>query len=140
MPVGRARLGRNQLWLATACNLADQREVLAGVGLNYIEKTFTAQSKANIYAALRDAIVNQHIELLDHSESLRELRLLEASMLPSGGMRIQAPEGAGYHDDYADVLALLSHELRPKVSGGGIIAVGGRDDRLRPDNILNVQF
>ena len=58
------------------------------------------------------------IELLDHPTSLRELRTLEATALPSGATRIEAPRGAGFSDDFADVHAILASELRPTVSVG----------------------
>jgi len=45
--------------------------------LSYEERTFTNQSKADIYATLRTRIIDGTIELLDHQKSLKELRGLE---------------------------------------------------------------
>ena len=89
------------------------RELMRERGLWYEEKTFTNESKRDMYASLKDALISQRLELLDHTLSLRELRTLEARALPSGAVRIEAPRGAGFSDDYADALAILAHELRP---------------------------
>ena len=89
------------------------REVMRREGLSYEERTFTAQSKPNMYASLKAAILEGRIELLDHEDSLRELRTLEARAMPGGNVRIEAPRGAGASDDFADTLAILAHELRP---------------------------
>lgn len=99
------------------------REVLRREGMDYGERTFTTDSKRNMYASLKAGIVGEAVELLDHDASLRELRTLEARVTPAGNVRIAAPEVAGFHDDFADVLAILVHELRPtsdwSFDGGG---------------------
>jgi len=89
------------------------RELLRTRSLEYLERPFTAESKREMYGSLRQGIVAGGIELLDHHTSLRELRTVEARALPGGGVRIGAPAVSGFHDDYADVLAILTHELRP---------------------------
>ena len=91
------------------------RELVSGYGLHYDERTFTSASKPNMYAALKNAVTSGAIKLLDHATSLRELRTLEARAMPTGAVRIEAPSGAGFSDDFADTLAILAHELRPTV-------------------------
>ncbi len=76
--------------------------------LTYEERTFTNQSKADIYATLRSRIQDGSIELLDHEPSLRELRALELENLPGGGIRIGHPRHG--HDDFADAIALAVSE------------------------------
>jgi hypothetical protein len=76
--------------------------------LTYEERTFTNQSKADIYATLRSRIQDGMIELLEHEASLRELRALELENLPGGGIRIGHPRHG--HDDFADAIALAVSE------------------------------
>ncbi|MDO9069584.1 MAG: hypothetical protein Q7W05_14170 [Deltaproteobacteria bacterium] len=64
----------------------------------------------DIYATLRSRIQDGTIELLDHRDSLRELRALELENLPGGGTRIGHPRHG--HDDYADAMALAVSEAR----------------------------
>jgi hypothetical protein len=78
--------------------------------LEYEERTFTNQSKADIYATLRTRIMDETIELLDHQESLKELRGLELENLPGGGIRIGHARHGRSHDDYADAMALAVSE------------------------------
>ena len=114
------------------------RELIRKHGIYYEEKTFTNESKKDMYASLKDALISQRMELLDHSPSLRELRTLEARALPSGAMRIEAPRGAGFSDDYADALAILAHELRPSATQSRS-CVAGQADELFYDPILHMQ-
>lgn len=72
------------------------------------ERTFTNQSKADIYATLRSRIQDGTIELLEHEPSLRELRALELENLPGGGIHIGHPRHG--HDDFADAMALAVSE------------------------------
>jgi hypothetical protein len=86
------------------------RELLSEHGLFYAELPFTSASKLQIFNNLKAAITEEQIELLDHERSLRELRSLEATVTPSGNIKIEAPPGM--HDDHADCLAVLVNELR----------------------------
>lgn len=88
------------------------REVLRTHNVGHDEVTFSATSKPQLYARLREAIVAEQITLLDHRASLRELRTLETRRSPSGQVRIEAPQRAGYFDDHADVLAILCGGLK----------------------------
>ncbi len=91
-------------------------------GLTYEERTFTNQSKADIYATLRTRIMDGTIELLDHKAALRELRALELENLPGGGIRIGHPRHG--HDDFADAIALAVSEASQHVAAawGGMAA------------------
>lgn len=86
-------------------------ELLRQQGLGHREMTFTAQSKPTMYDALRELIVGERIQLLDHRPSVKELRNLEVRRTPSGGVKIEAPIGRGMYDDHADALAILSFLL-----------------------------
>ena len=77
-------------------------------GLQFREVPFTLQSKADLYGMLRSLITDGRIELLDHKESLREMRGLEVELLPGGNARIG--HGRRGHDDFADVIALVAKE------------------------------
>ena len=55
------------------------------------------------------------IELLDHKDSLRELRGLQLELLPGGSTRIgHAGSGKG-RDDYADAMALVVSQCRSRL-------------------------
>lgn len=84
------------------------KDAFTRYNLSYEERTFTNQSKADIYATLRSRVQDGTIELLDHEASLRELRALELENLPGGGLRIGHPRHG--HDDFADAIALAVSE------------------------------
>jgi hypothetical protein len=86
-------------------------EAFKSHGMPVKEIPFTTQSKADIYGTLRTLIIDHRIELLDHPESLKELRQLEVELMPGGLVRVGHPTRAGAHDDYADVIALASYVL-----------------------------
>jgi len=109
---------------------AAMSELLSRHGIHYRQAAFTVQSKMDFYGALRERVNNSTIELLDHEPSLRELRQIERRALQGGAWRIEAPRGAGHHDDYADVLALLAFELR--TSRHNRRAVFGQDSDYTP--------
>ncbi|MFH1833382.1 MAG: hypothetical protein ABH877_00035, partial [bacterium] len=84
------------------------RHAFAEAGIGFQEVTFTSQSKADLYSTLRARILDRRLELLDHKDSLRELRGLEVELLPGGAVRIR--HGSSGHDDYADAIALAVRE------------------------------
>jgi hypothetical protein len=84
------------------------RHAFAQAGIGFQEVTFTSQSKADLYNTLRLRILDRRVELLDHKDSLRELRGLEVELLPGGAVRIR--HGSSGHDDYADAIALAVRE------------------------------
>jgi hypothetical protein len=95
--------------------------------LAYEERTFTNQSKADIYATLRTRIMDGTIELLDHRDSLRELRGLELENLPGGGIRIGHARHVRSHDDYADAMALAVSEASQYIEAASPLAAGERE-------------
>ena len=86
------------------------KDIFKRYGLSYKERTFTSQSKADIYATLRTLITDGRIELLDHKSSLKELRGLELELLPGGAVRIGHSRHGKARDDYADAIALAVSE------------------------------
>jgi hypothetical protein len=73
----------------------------------YLERfTFTGSSKPRIYRNFKEQLRTVQVELLDHPESLKELRALESRITGSGHMQVTAP--SGFHDDFADIIALGS--------------------------------
>lgn len=99
-------------------------ELLRREGLVYLRRPFTRESKEAIFSELKYAVIGERVRLLDHKESLRELRMLEARRLPSGGMKIEAPSAGSVNDDYADALALLVSELATDARRGDGVDVG----------------
>jgi hypothetical protein len=66
-----------------------------------------------------------NLKLLDHPESLRELRLLECRRTSGGHSAISAPRGQ--HDDYACVIAMLNFQCKKNQDTGScFIATRGR--------------
>ncbi len=95
--------------------------------LNYEERTFTNQSKADFYATLRTRIMDGTIELLDHEPSLKELRGLELEHLSGGNIRIGHGRRSGGHDDYADAMALAVSEAGQYLEVASPMAAGERE-------------
>jgi hypothetical protein len=65
---------------------------------------FTATSKASIFGNLQQLVNQRRLRLLDHAETLRELRSIERTLKDGGSMSISAP--SGMHDDLAAVVAI----------------------------------
>ena len=86
------------------------RELLSQRGIEMIQLPFTSRSKPEIFLDLKLALSQGRIQLLDHSESLRELRMLESRRTSGGNYSISAPRGQ--HDDYATVIALVGHRAK----------------------------
>lgn len=93
------------------------RELLSQRGIEVRQLPFTARSKPEIFLDLKLALANGSIALLDHPESLRELRMLESKRTSGGNYSISAPRGQ--HDDFATVIAILAHETKKSSSGDG---------------------
>jgi hypothetical protein len=101
------------------------RELMAARGITLQQLPFTTRSKPEIFLDLKLALAQGRAQLLDHSESLRELRMLESKRTSGGNYTIAAPRGQ--HDDYACVIALLAHQAKQTdSSGGGFLVVTGR--------------
>ncbi len=102
------------------------RELLSQRGIEVRQLPFTARSKPEVMLDLKSGLAQGRVQLLDHPESLRELRMLESRRTSGGNYSIAAPRGA--HDDFACVIALLNHEMKASRSGewAGFIAVSGK--------------
>jgi hypothetical protein len=106
------------------------RELMKQRGIELRQLAFTVRSKPEVFLDLKVALAQGSIQLLDHAESLRELRMLESRRTSGGNYSIAAPRGA--HDDYACVLAVLAHEAKESsVSSGGFLAVGTKTSGIR---------
>ncbi|MGH9735813.1 MAG: hypothetical protein ACRD8A_14630 [Candidatus Acidiferrales bacterium] len=83
------------------------RELMSARGIELRQLAFTTRSKPEVFLDLKLALAQLRLQLLDHPESLRELRMLESRRTSGGNYSIAAPRGS--HDDYACVIALLAH-------------------------------
>lgn len=68
----------------------------------------TSDSKREVYADFKLKLAQGRVELLDHPESLRQLRALEAKRTSGGGVKIGAPPGL--HDDFPAAMVLVAHD------------------------------
>jgi len=119
------------------------KELLSQRGIEVAQLPFTARSKAEIFLDLKIAFSQGRIQLLDHAESLRELRMLESRRTSGGNYSIAAPRGQ--HDDYACVIAVLNHHFAKAGSNGrgAFLAVGGQIFHGGPEGRIvngNVSF
>jgi hypothetical protein len=78
-------------------------EAFAKEGVVYRQ---TDQDKSYFYTAVEPLFAQGRIELLDHPQLARELRMLERRPLPGGKIRIDHPRSA--HDDYSNSLAIAA--------------------------------
>jgi hypothetical protein len=85
-------------------------ELMRAQNVQLRELAFTAQSKKEIFGSLKLALADGSFGLLDHAESVRELRMLESRQTSGGNLTITAPRGQ--HDDLATVLALLAYAMK----------------------------
>jgi hypothetical protein len=100
------------------------KELLAQRGISVSQRPFTARSKPEILLDLKLGLAQGRVSLLDHAESLRELRMLESRRTSGGNYSIAAPRGQ--HDDYAIVIALLAHEMKGSNSSAGFLICNGQ--------------
>jgi hypothetical protein len=90
------------------------------VGVTYKQ---TEQDKSVFYLELEPLFAQGRIEILDHPELARELRLLDRRPRPGGKMIVDHPRGS--HDDYANSLAIAVAFARKAITTRGVpIAVG----------------
>ena len=83
-----------------------QLAIHAGFSIRCVQ--FTGESKASIYGNLQQLLNQKRLKLLDHPETLRELRVIERRNMPGGSVKIGSPRGE--HDDMATVVALAAHQ------------------------------
>jgi hypothetical protein len=101
------------------------RELLRQYGIEVIQVPFSARSKPEIFLDLKIGLSRGQIGLLDHQQSLRELRMLESRRTSGGNYSISAPRGQ--KDDFAAAIALLNHKVKQSDAGGfACLAVGTR--------------
>jgi hypothetical protein len=86
------------------------RELLEQRGLFVEQLPFTARSKPELYLDLKLWLSQARIQMLDHPEALRELRMLESKRTSGGRYHIAAPRGQ--HDDYCALLTLLVNQVK----------------------------
>lgn len=83
------------------------RSLALDEGISLEPVRFTATKKSSIYGNLHQLVHQKRIRLLDHPETLHELRSLERRLTAGGVVQVSAPEG--HHDDLATVVALVAH-------------------------------
>lgn len=86
------------------------RELMLARGIELRQLPFTTRSKPEIFLDFKVALARGCVQLLDHVELLRELRMLESKRTSGGHYSIAAPRGQ--HDDYACVAVLLNHSAK----------------------------
>ena len=115
------------------------RELMKQRGVELEQLPFTTRSKPEIFVELKVALAQGRVQLLDHAESVRELRVLESRRTSGGHFSVAAPRSL--HDDYACLLALLAHRSQRggASSGGGFLAVGDKSGtRITHGNDLDL--
>jgi hypothetical protein len=84
-------------------------ELAREFGLTLMGIPFTAQNKARSYGNLQQAFAQNRIRLLDHPETIKELKSLERIMT-GDSIKITAPPGM--NDDMASVLCLAVNQAQ----------------------------
>ena len=100
------------------------KEVFERNQLYFEEHPFTNASKADMYAEVRTRINEGTLELLDHEDSLRELRGLQLELLPGGSTRVGHAGYGKARDDYADAIALVVSECRNQLQAADVEMCG----------------
>jgi hypothetical protein len=103
------------------------RELLEHRGVTVEQLAFTARSKPELFLDMKLWFSQGRIQMLDHPEALRELRMLESKRASGGRYVIAAPRGQ--HDDYAALLTLLVHECKTPERKPWVDFVWVDDDR-----------
>jgi hypothetical protein len=107
------------------------QELLAQRGIEAIQMAWSSANKAPIFLDLKLALAQGNLKLLQHEESLRQLRFLESKKTSGGAFLIGAPRGQ--HDDYASTIAMLNFQLRKnaKDSGCAFLSIAPQRGNLR---------
>lgn len=93
------------------------QQILERLGIYYQKYNFDARTRPEIFANLRQLLLQGKIELLDNPELLHQLRSLQEHRTDRGQVDIR-PAG-GSKDDLAVAVALAASELAKKPTGGG---------------------
>jgi len=89
-------------------HLESLAQIARELGIELLGTPFTAQRKAALYGNLQQLFYQKRIQLVDHAELRKELRMLERTVTEGGVVQISAPRGM--HDDLATVLAIAAYE------------------------------
>jgi hypothetical protein len=102
----------------------------------------TEEEKAKAYLEVEPLILQGRIELLDHPQFIRELKMLERPARAGRRPEITHPRGA--HDDYANALALAAAKEATKRSSFFLVTSVPRSftspDRWKVDQARSRQF
>lgn len=103
------------------------RELLEQRGLFVEQLPFTTRSKPEWYLDMKLWFSQARIQMLDHPEALRELRMLESKRTSGGRYVIAAPRGQ--HDDYCALVTLLVNQCKAPLLKPWIDFIWTTDDR-----------
>lgn len=90
--------------------LESLRELALEYGLMIMGVPFSAKSKAEMYGNLQQLFAQGQIRLLDHAETIKELKSLERTLTASSGIQIQSP--AGGFDDMCSTVCIAAAQAR----------------------------
>lgn len=90
--------------------LESLRELALEYGLMIMGVPFTAKTKAEMYGNLQQLFAQGQIRLLDHAETIKELKCLERTLTANSGVQIQSP--AGGFDDMCSVVCIAAAQAR----------------------------
>ena len=83
------------------------KEIFSKFNVTLTEQTFTNTYKKKIYYNLKNLIHSNNLDLLDHADTILELKQLQVEQSSMGTIRIGHPVGG--KDDHADSLAIASY-------------------------------
>ncbi len=88
------------------------RQAFEAQGISYQE----SEEKSKVYLEIEPAFAQGRIDILDHPQLIRELKILERR--PRAGGRVVVDHPHGGHDDYANALALAAVKAIAAESSG----------------------
>lgn len=109
------------------------KEIFQKFGITLVEQTFTNTYKKKIYYNLKNLIHSHNLDLLDHPDTITELKQLQVEQSSMGTIRIGHPVGG--KDDHADSLAIscyLAMEGR-STAEFGVAGLDSEDSKVRKD-------
>jgi hypothetical protein len=107
------------------------QQILERLGICYKKYNFDARTRPEIFANLRQLLLQRKIELLDNPELLRQLRSLQEHRTDRGQVDIRPAGGA--KDDLAVAVALAASELAKQPAGPGWVVLDPEPSPLRID-------
>ena len=108
------------------------------------EVVFSSKSKKQMYSSLRTIIDNGAMELLNHPQTIQELKELEVEISDTGNIKISHLPGK--HDDHADALCVAAFkavergELMFNISKGGDAILGPKSYGIKVDKRTGKSF